>query len=67
MAKKVHQINLKGDYYHSKQVVAEYDKKTEVTTYYSLYEILKDFDGKNILISIKEEEEVPSLDQSFEE
>lgn len=67
MAKKVHTYQLKGDYYHEQQVVAEYDKKTEEKTYYSLKDILADFDQKNITISIKEEDEVPSVDQPFED
>jgi hypothetical protein len=67
MAKKVHTYQLKGDYYHEHQVVAEYDKKTEEKTYYSLKDILADFDQKNITISIKEEDEVPSVDQPFED
>ncbi|MFL1672467.1 YonK family protein [Paenibacillus dendritiformis] len=67
MAKKVHTYQLKGAYYHEKQVVEEYDKKTEETTYYSLRNILADFDQKNITISIKEEDEVPSVEQPFDE
>nr|WP_082970882.1 YonK family protein [Mycobacterium sp. E3298] len=66
MAKKVHAYQLKGDYYHQKQVVAEYDKKTESTSYYSLVDILKNFDGRPISITIKEEDAVESLAQPFD-
>lgn len=65
MAKKVHSYSLKGDYFHSKRVVAEYDKKTEETSYYSLDEILSEFNDKTISITIKEEDAVPSLNQPF--
>jgi len=67
MAKKVHQYSLKGDYYHDKQVIAEFDKKTEETEYYSLQDILGKFDGKPITISIREEDVVPTVDDPFEE
>lgn len=66
MAKKTHGYSFKGDYYHDKQVVAELDKKTEEWSYYSLIDILKEFDQKTISITIKEEDEVPSVEQPFE-
>jgi len=65
MAKKVHGYALKGDYYHSKMVIAEFDKKSEETSYYSLKDILKNFDGRYISIVIKEEDSVPSVDDPF--
>lgn len=67
MAKKVHAYSLKGDYYHSKMVIAEYDKKTETTSYYSLSDILAEFNERPISIVIKEEDSVPSLEQPFDE
>ncbi|MCM3274307.1 YonK family protein [Paenibacillus elgii] len=67
MAKKVHAYSLKGEYYHDQMVVAEYDKKTEETTYYSLKDILAEFDGKSFSITLKEEDEVPSVKQPFTE
>lgn len=67
MAKKQNSISLKGDYYHQKQVIAEYDKKTEETTYYSLVDLLSGFDMKNIKISIVEEDAVPSVEQPFDD
>lgn len=67
MAKKVHSYSLKGDYNHEKQVVAEYDKKTEKTTYYSLKDILSEFNGRPISITVKEEDSVQALEQPFNE
>lgn len=66
MAKKVHAYSLKGEYFHEKMVVSEYDKKTEVTSYYSLADILSEFNGRAISVTIKEEDEVPSLTQPFD-
>lgn len=54
MAKKSHSYSLKGDYYHEKMIVVEYDKKTEERNYYSLNDILTKFDGRPISITIKE-------------
>ena len=65
MAKKVHAYSLRGDYYHNHQVIAEYDKKTEKTSYYKLSDILAQFDGKTITVVIKEEDGIPSLEQPF--
>jgi hypothetical protein len=67
MAKKVHAISLKGDYYHVKKVVAEYDKKSETTEYFNLDDILKEFDNKQISITIKEEDAIPSVEQPFDD
>lgn len=58
MAKKTHAYQLKGIYYHAKRVVAEYDKKTETTTYYSIDDILKEFDGRELTFGVKEENAV---------
>ncbi|WP_010498363.1 YonK family protein [Paenibacillus elgii] len=67
MAKKVHAYSLKGEYYHEQMVVAEYDKKTEYTSYYSIKDILAEFNGKPLSITIKEEDDVPSIEQPFSE
>lgn len=66
MAKKTHSYQLKGDYYHDQQVIAEQDKKTEEWFYYSLKDILAEFDQKTISITIKEEDSIPSVEQPFE-
>jgi uncharacterized protein YwbE len=66
MAKKVHSYSLKGDYNHETMIVAEYDKKTEKTTYYSLKDILSKFDGKPFSVTIKEQDAVQSVEQPEE-
>lgn len=67
MAKKTHQYSLKGNYDHERQIIAEYDKKTEETSRYSLVDLLKEFDGKEISITVKEEDFVATVDESEEE
>lgn len=67
MAKKVHSYSLKGDYTHDTMIVAEYDKKSETTTYYSLKDILSQFDNKSFSITIKEEDKVQSVEQPEED
>jgi len=65
MAKQTRNYQLKGDYYHDKQVIAEYDKRTETTTYYSVKEILEMFDGAEISITIAEQGVLPSIEDPF--
>lgn len=67
MAKKVHSYSLKGDYTHDTMIVAEYDKKTEMTTHYSLKDILSEFNGRAFSITIKEEDKVQSVEQPEED
>lgn len=66
MAKKVHFYSLKGDYTHETMIVAEYDKKADKTTYYSLKDILAQFNDKSFSITIKEEDAVQSVEQPEE-
>jgi len=66
MAKKSHSYSLKGDYTHENMVVAEYDKKSDYTSYYSLKDILEKFDGKAFSVTIREEDAVQSIEQPEE-
>lgn len=67
MAKKVHSYTLKGNYDHKTMVIAEYDKKTEETSYYSLNDILSEFDNKELSITVEEEDTVQPIEQSFDD
>lgn len=61
MAKKVHSINLKGLLDLDTMEVTEQTKEAEFT--YDFLEVLREFDGKQVSISIKEEEELPVKDE----
>jgi hypothetical protein len=61
MAKKVHSVNLKGEFELDTMEVTETTKEAIFT--YDFLEILRDFDGKQISISIKEEQELPVKDE----
>ncbi|MDT0160288.1 YonK family protein [Bacillus sp. AG4(2022)] len=60
-SKKVNQVNLKGIFELDTMEVTEQTKEAEYT--YDFLEILRDFNGKNISVSIKEEKELPVKDQ----
>lgn len=60
-SKKVNQVNLKGVFELDTMEVTEQTKEAEYT--YDFLEILRDFNGKNISVSIKEEKELPVKDQ----
>ncbi|OJT57547.1 YonK family protein [Bacillus licheniformis] len=56
-SKKVHQINLKGFFDMDVMEITEQTKEAEYT--YDFKEILSEFSGKNVSITIKEENELP--------
>jgi hypothetical protein len=60
-SKKVNQVNVKGIFELDTMEVTEQTKEAEYT--YDFLEILRDFNGKNISVSIKEEKELPVKDQ----
>jgi hypothetical protein len=61
MAKKVHAVTLKGNFDLSLMEITEVTKEAENT--YDFLELLREFDGKQVSISIKEEEELPVKDE----
>jgi hypothetical protein len=60
-SKKVHAVNLKGILDLGTMEVTEQTKEAEFT--YDFLAILREFDGKNVSISIKDEEELPVKDE----
>ena len=66
MAKKTHGYSLRGIYNHEKGVIAEYDKKTKATSYYSVKDILNNFHGKEITLTVSEHSSVPTVKNPFE-
>lgn len=57
MAKRVNSVSLKG-ILHEDFVVEELGKGDEPNEYFALLQILEEFHGKNVSISIKEEQPV---------
>jgi hypothetical protein len=60
-SKKVHTVNLKGILDLDTMEITEQAKEAEFT--YDFLEILRDFDGKQVSISIKEENDLPVKDE----
>jgi hypothetical protein len=60
-SKKVHAVNLKGLLDLDVMEVTEQTKEAEFT--YDFLEILRDFDGKQVSIQIREEVELPVKDE----
>jgi hypothetical protein len=60
-SKKVHAVNLKGQLDLDTMEITEQTKEAEYT--YDFLAILREFDGKQVSISIKEEEELPVKDE----
>jgi hypothetical protein len=60
-SKKVHVVNLKGQLDLDTMEVTEQTKEAEYT--YDFLTILREFDGKQVSISIKEENELPVKDE----
>lgn len=56
-SKKVNQVNLKGEFDMGVMEVTETTKEAIYT--YDFKSILSEFDGKNVSITIKEENELP--------
>jgi hypothetical protein len=61
MAKKIHSVALKGILDIDVMEIVEQTKEAEFT--YDFLEVLRDFDGKQVSISIKEEQELPVKDE----
>jgi hypothetical protein len=61
MAKKVHSVSLRGNFTFLDKIVEEEDKNG--LHRYNLDEILKEFDGSNIKITISEEDVVPEIEE----
>lgn len=66
MAKKTNSVRLKGsvdvDFSTGVGTVTETIKDVEYV--YNLFEILEQFDGKSVTISITEENELPTVDEA---
>jgi YonK protein len=60
LAKKVHSIQLKGLFDMGTMEIEE-STKDDINTY-DFKQILSEFDGKTVTISIKEEDELPVKD-----
>lgn len=60
-SKKVNAVNLKGILDLDTMEMTEQTKEAEFV--YDFLEILRDFDGKQVSISIKEEVELPVKDE----
>ncbi|MGG1202207.1 YonK family protein [Bacillus inaquosorum] len=58
-SKKVHQINVKGFF---DMDVMEITEQTKAEYTYDFKEILSEFNGKNVSITVKEENELPVKD-----
>jgi hypothetical protein len=56
-SKKVNQVNLKGELDLDTMEVIEQTKEAEYT--YDFLAILRDYDGKAVSVTIKEENELP--------
>jgi hypothetical protein len=56
-SKRVNAVNIKGSFELDTMEITEQTKEAEFT--YDFLQILKDFDGRTITISIKEENELP--------
>lgn len=56
-SKKIHQVSLKGELTLDKMEITEVTKEAEYT--YDFLEILREFDGKQVSVSVKEEKELP--------
>ena len=60
-SKKIHSVNLKGQFDLDVMEITEQTKEAEFT--YDFLEVLREFDGKQVSISIKEEQELPVKDE----
>jgi hypothetical protein len=61
MAKKVNSVALKGILDCDVMEVTEQTKEAEFT--YDFLEVLREFDGKQVSIQIREEQELPVKDE----
>jgi hypothetical protein len=56
-SKKIHAVSVKGEFDLSTMEITETTKEAILT--YDFLEVLREFDGKQVTISIKEENELP--------
>ena len=61
MAKKVHSVSVKGLFDMNVMEITEV-KKDQGDFVYDFKKILEEFDGKNISVTIKEEDKLPTKD-----
>jgi hypothetical protein len=60
-SKKIHAVSIKGLLDLDTMEITEQAKESEFT--YDFLQILRDFDGKQVTVSIKEENELPVKDE----
>lgn len=60
-SKRVNAVNIKGSFELDTMEITEQTKEAEFT--YDFLQILKDFDGKTVSVSIKEEKDLPVKDE----
>lgn len=65
MAKRIDSVTVKGFLSLEEDIITEVTKDEELV--YSFSEILKGYDGKNITISIKEEQQLAVKDETEQE
>lgn len=65
MAKRIDSVTVKGFLSLEEDTITEVTKDEELV--YSFSEILKGYDGKNITISIKEEQQLAVKDETEQE
>ncbi|PPB12846.1 YonK family protein [Brevibacillus laterosporus] len=68
MAKRSHSLSLKGLFIHQTGLVQEETRNKETKefdkSFYNLYDLLKEFDSKQVSITIKEDDEIESIDEN---
>ncbi|MGG0793828.1 YonK family protein [Brevibacillus laterosporus] len=68
MAKRSHSLSLKGLFIHQTGLIEEATKNKETkeidVRYYKLYDLLKEFDSRQVSITIKEDDEIESVDEN---
>lgn len=60
-AKKTHQVSLKGLLSLEEMTVTEVVKEEEYT--YNFADIIREFNDKNVSITIKEEDPIPTMEE----
>ncbi|GLI82332.1 hypothetical protein ANABIO32_00180 [Rossellomorea marisflavi] len=60
-SKKTHSVSVKGQFDLNQLEITEVTKEAEFT--YDFQQILREFDGKSIMVSIKEDVELPVKDE----
>lgn len=60
-SKKVNQVSLKGELDIDKMEIVEVTKEGEFT--YDFLKVIQEYNGKNVSVTIKEENELPVKEQ----